>query len=180
MQSACFAHDLPASASSEYHFCFDSHVYLPVFFHSHPGVGVGLVERSTPKLYHSRHAPPAVTQLDLFDISRTGSAGGKTSLMSIGCSGNLERSMWAITSDPGVASGWTEGVETACFERSPPHAESKVIRRMHRDLIMSANGPHQRPRADLSARGRAALNRAPSSAARGQALYASRRAACVC
>jgi len=45
---------------------------------------------------------------------------------------------------------------------------------------MLANGSHQRPRADLSARGRGALNRVRGSAARGRALYASRRAACVC
>ena len=45
---------------------------------------------------------------------------------------------------------------------------------------MSPNGSHQRPHADLTARGRVALNRALGPAARGRALYASRRAACVC
>jgi hypothetical protein len=47
-------------------------------------------------------------------------------------------------------------------------------------VLESHNGPHQRPHADLSARGREGLERAGGLLARGRALYASRRAACVC
>jgi hypothetical protein len=45
---------------------------------------------------------------------------------------------------------------------------------------LSPNGPHQRPHANLSARGREGLGIAGGQIARGRALYASRRAACVC
>jgi hypothetical protein len=44
----------------------------------------------------------------------------------------------------------------------------------------SPNGPHLRPHAGLSARGRAAPEKVPPLPARGRALYVSRRAACVC
>ena len=47
-------------------------------------------------------------------------------------------------------------------------------RRFMPQRFLVSNGSHQRPHADLSARGRAALTRAPSSAARGRALYVSR------
>jgi hypothetical protein len=58
-----------------------------------------------------------------------------------------------------------------------------AVRIGHRVLLQNAvspNGPHLRPRADLSARGRVALTRERGSVARGHALYVSRRAACVC
>jgi len=46
--------------------------------------------------------------------------------------------------------------------------------------VVPPNGPYLRPHADVSARGRAALDRMRSSAARDRALYGSRRAACSC
>jgi len=46
--------------------------------------------------------------------------------------------------------------------------------------IMPPIGSDKRPQADLLARGRAALSWAPGSIARARALYATRRAACVC